>query len=356
MKNIDIIVMGKTGAGKSTLINTVLEEELAPTGTGQAVTRQNKVYSKIMMLPVAADGKGQYGMIDCRLNMYDTVGLEIDDSITNTTLKEIRKHIEEARINMNSDDIHLVWFCVNDRSNRFESYELELIRKLSIDYEIPFIIVLTQCFSNEQGELEIKIKETIPEVPYKRILAKDYKTRAGIMAAFGITELIQSSINDYINLKVKIMEKKLNSIDDRLRERIERIERQGKEIIDKHVSRATKIGFIPGGCIPIVHGICIDLIAQLNKLAGLHMGKDFAGDIFSDVIVGIIVTPFMVVPLASALFAGAYVQAIGENYLETLLSVIGQSSDKELQDEVWMKERLTMELKKLKGNGGTRNV
>lgn len=29
MKNIDLIVMGKTGSGKSTLINAVLEEDLA---------------------------------------------------------------------------------------------------------------------------------------------------------------------------------------------------------------------------------------------------------------------------------------------------------------------------------------
>lgn len=348
MRNIDIIVMGKTGAGKSTLINAVLEENLAPTGIGQAVTRQNKVYSKRMMLPVSENRDGQYGFLGCQLNMYDTVGLEIDSSITDTTLEDIKQHIEDTKTKMLSDDMHLVWFCVNDCSNRFESYELALIRKLSIDYEIPFMIVLTQCFSDEQGELEVKIQETIPEVPQKRVLAKDYKTRAGVISAFGIQELIKKSVRDYKHLKVRILEKKLNSIDDRRNERIAKIEREGNEIIEKHVSSATKIGFVPGGCIPIVHGICIKLIADLNKLAGFKSGKEFADEIFNDVIIGIIATPFMVVPFLSVVVASAYVQTTGDDYLKALLNVIDQSSDKELRDNTLMKERLINELKKLK--------
>ena len=46
MSNVNLVVMGKTGAGKSTLINAVLEEDLAPTGTGQAVTKKNQLYTK----------------------------------------------------------------------------------------------------------------------------------------------------------------------------------------------------------------------------------------------------------------------------------------------------------------------
>lgn len=348
MKNIDIIVMGKTGSGKSTLINAVLEEDLAPTGTGQAVTKQNKIYSKKMLLPVGGDGSRQYGFISCQMNMYDTVGLEIDSLITDTTLKEIRKHIEETKLKMSLDDLHLVWFCVNDRSSRFEKYEQELIRKLSIEYEIPFVIVLTQSFSEERGELGIKIQNTVPEIPQKRILAKDYKTRGGSISAFGVSELIKTSVNDYKHLKIDVLEKKLNLIDNRRKEKIEKIKKDGNEIIKKHTSMARKIGFVPGGCIPIIHGICIKMISNLNNLAGFRGGKGFAVEIFSEIIFGMIITPLMAVPLLSTKVAETYIQAAGEFYFEAVLNVLDQSSDKELMDNTLIKERLKAELKKLK--------
>ena len=348
LKNIDIIVMGKTGAGKSTIINATLDEDLAPTGSGQAVTKKNKVYSKKMMLPIGTVSDGKYSLIGCQLNMYDTVGLEIDNTITESTLSDIKKHIEESKKKMSSEDMHLVWFCVNDCSNRFENYELELIRKLSIDYEIPFIIVLTQCYTNEQGELEERIQEVIPEVKHKRVLAKDYKTRGGSISAFGLTELIQSSVSDYKNLKVDILERKLNSLDEGRIARIQQIENRGKQIIRGYESSATKIGFIPGGCIPIVHGMCIKMIADLNKAAGIKGGGDFASEIFADVVVGLIATPFMVVPLLSAAVANAYVSTVGKDYLKALMSVIYLSTDRELENNALIKERLSQELKKIK--------
>lgn len=347
MKNVDIIVMGKTGAGKSTLINSVLEEDLAPTGIGQAVTKENEVYSKHMLLPVGEYYDGKYGMIGYSLNMYDTVGLEIDNSITNKTLEEIKKHIEITRAKMTEDDIHLVWFCVNNRSSRFEPYELQLIRKLSIDYEIPFIIVLTQCFSDEEGALEKQIKSNLKEVSLKRVLAKDVTARGMSIQAYGIEDLLRASINDYMNLKVRILEKKLIELDESRKERIKSIELHGNRIISKYSSSASKIGFVPGGCIPVVHGMCIKMITELNGLIGIK-SRNFASEMFNDVVVGLIATPFMCVPLLSAAVAYAYVQQVGEDYFKALMSVIHLSSDSELKNNEIVKQRLKAELTNMK--------
>lgn len=348
MRAIEIIVMGKTGAGKSTLINAVLEENLAPTGIGRAVTRENKIYKKKIMLPTD-EYSTNHNLIPWEVSMYDTVGLEIDSTITYKTLEETKKHIVEARSSLNPNDISVVWFCVSEISKRFEPFELDLIKKLSIDYEIPFVAVITQSISKKKGDLEKQIEKTLPDVPLVKVLAKEYPIDNNVsVPPRGVDALLKESINNYHSRKIKILESKIDQLYLEKNEYIRRIEKRGRDCIHNYSKIATKIGILPGGCIPFVHGICIKMMMELNDIVGIKGDKSLTSDIFENAIVGMVATPFMLVPLLSVAVVQAYVETVGESYLMVLLTVVDKSTDIELKDNALMIRRIKNEITRIK--------
>ena len=339
MKNIRIIIMGKTGVGKSTIINSVLGEYRAVTGDGAAITRENQVYECSRLVYV--EKNGEYSAINCNISLYDTVGLEVDRNITQETLKKIKVHIEDAKRDSSDDDVNIVWFCINERSNRFESYEADLIKQLSMEYEIPFVIVLTQCISKKEGRLAQEIQKRMPTIPIRRIMAQDYEFDEEVtIRAFGLDELIKLSINDYYHYRIRVIESVIDELSTKSEEKIKEIESDGGVCIFCYSDRAGKIGWVPGGCIPFVHGLCIKMIAELNGIGGLSKDQNFADEIFADIVVGIIATPFMAIPLFSKIAAESYIESVGESYLEAMLDVIRTSAEIELKDKKLMKERI----------------
>src|SRR5699024_1966310 len=191
--------------------------------------------------------------------------------------------------------------------------------------EIPFMIVLTQCYTDEQGELETQIIKNFPEIQLARVLAKTYKTRAGSVDAHGLTDLLQRTVFDYDKSKVKILEEKLRLLAQDREKIIDALKDHGTNCIQSYSDKALKIGFVPGGCIPIVHGMCIKMIMDLNRIVGISSTEGFAADIFANAVVGVIATPFMAVPLLSAAIAYGYVGAVGESYLDSLMCVVERS-------------------------------
>lgn len=129
----NLAVFGKTGVGKSTLINAIFGEEVARTGIGEPVTRGSHLY---------LDKRGRLGLID-------TEGLEVgrDDK---QLIGDLRKLIRTTRRLPLAEQVHVAWYCVRPMDRRFEDSEADFIRELD-RLGVPTLVVLTQVPRDDQG-------------------------------------------------------------------------------------------------------------------------------------------------------------------------------------------------------------
>lgn len=176
LKTLNIMVVGITGCGKSTLINNLFREQLADEGIGNAVTQHITKYCKP----------------DLNLNIYDTPGFELGESRQKELLKGISKIHNPKDI---SQCIHCLLYCVKSEVQRFQNFEKDFIEKFSNHSDlknIPIIIVITQSFdthvSNEMKRyiesINLNVVGVIP------VLAKERIINQNAYEAFGLEELV----------------------------------------------------------------------------------------------------------------------------------------------------------------------
>lgn len=182
LKTLNIIVAGKTGVGKSTLINSVFREKLAETGMGKPVTdHMRKITKKGMPLAI-----------------YDTRGFELGKEVQIEVKKEVIDTISKGLATQDINKaIHCIWYCINTASNRVEPEEIEWLKELSKDNQItqvPIIIVLTQSFSKKKADemRKMLLDENLDVVQVIPVLAEDYDIDDEYVAkSYGLDVLIK---------------------------------------------------------------------------------------------------------------------------------------------------------------------
>jgi len=187
MEKGNVLVIGNSGVGKSTLINAVLGEERAVTGYGTAGTTKELSIYESEEIP---------------FRIIDTVGFEPSFFKEQEAIRAVKKWSKEsAREGKEDTQINVIWFCVEGTSSKlFPKTIKDLSRATAMWPSVPVVVVITKSYSVPEREKNIEmvynafatqkryaanLKKVIP------VVASTYMLNESAYAApEGITELI----------------------------------------------------------------------------------------------------------------------------------------------------------------------
>ena len=247
---VNILIVGKSGVGKSTLVNSVFRERIADTGIGKPVTKHLQKISRK----------------DVPVTLYDTRGLELSPEVQKDVETEIFDLIKKNK--GTKDEIHVAYYCIQGTSSRIEDTEIEILETIS--EKIPVVLILTQAVGEQAKKFESVLKDmnlsvaaihSVLAEPY--VISEDYTVQP-----FGLKELIDRTVN-IIPDKAKKAFINAQQVD------IERKVQSAKTWANRYIVTTFGVGFtpIPFSDASIIVPMQITLLTHITVIFGVSIDR-----------------------------------------------------------------------------------
>ncbi len=343
----NVLVIGNSGVGKSTLINTLLGEHRAETSWGtEGTTKELKIYESD----------------DVPFRVIDTVGFEPTLLGEHRAIGAVKKWSKETlKAGGRERQINMIWFCVDGTSRKlFPKTIQNLTRATSMWKSVPIVVVITKSYSTPDREENIRMvnqafagqKRSCNLQAVIPVVAETYMLNESAYAPpEGITELIDKT--------VALMPEGIQAAaHDMSQVRLSRCRIMAHGVVGTATAAAATVGAVP---IPIADAMLLAPLeaGELNAIAMVYgYRKDERSKVFQESIIKVgtisaaakaIISAIKAIPglniaasTLNAVIAGTIAAAIGEATIYAYEQVyLGKKS---FEDIEWVQQMVSEKL------------
>lgn len=340
----NVLVIGNSGVGKSTLINAVLGDNRAETSFGGTGTTKKLSIYESKELP---------------FRIIDTIGFEPSWIKERQAIQAVKKWLaESAKKGREDTQVNVIWFCVEGTSSKlFPKAIQDLSRATSMWPTVPLIVVITKSYSKSDREKNVNMvhnafasqkrygKNLCAVIP---VVAEIYEfTENAFVPVSGIQELIEKT-NGLLPEGIKAAQNDVHAF------ALKRKQAFAQSVITVATAAGVAVGAVP---IPFPDATLLGPVevGEVNALAGIYginkneKAKGLLNSIIEAGTVGAaakaLISGLKLIPgltigaaMLNAIIAGSIVAALGEASNYIFIQIF--NGEKSVEDIDWAKKIL----------------